>query len=245
MSDIKNYYKYIPADKKIEYHNPNKCKLVPLHPASILITGRSGNSQGRTGKTNLVLNIISKCNNYDRYYIFCKMLGSDPLYDDYLIPRLEELEAKYQLNILIIKSNTLDDLPDVLSDDVDPEFQNLFIFDDMLDEDKSALKKVESYFTKMRKRNCSMIFVTQNYFETPKSIRKNCQYFIFTNLSSQNELNNIYDDLARNDITKERFMDMFQTAVSDGGCFVIDLNQPDYKLKFRKNFSMVFKTANK
>lgn len=240
MSNIINYYDYIPKDRAIKYNNPNSCKLVPIHPSSILITGRSGNKQNRAGKTNLVLNIINHCHNFERFYIFCKMLGNDKLYDDYLIPKLEHLEKEENVPVLIIKSNTLDDLPDINSDIIDPEYQNLFIFDDMIDENQASLKKVQAYFTKMRKKNCSLIFITQNYFDTPKSIRKNCQYFLFTNLSSQNELGHIYRDLARNDIQEGHFIDMFNKSVVDG-FFTIDMNQTDPTLKFRKNFNFVYK----
>ena len=84
-----------------------------------------------------------------------------------------------------------------------------------------------------------MIFITQNYFETPKTIRKNCDYFFFTSLSSGNELNQIYQDLAKNEITKAEFIHMYQYAVQDGH-MLIDKNMPDIRRKFRKNFSILF-----
>ena len=236
---ITNYYNCLPKTNKIKYYNPNECDLVPIHPSKILITGRSGNTNKKPGKTNLVLNIIDKCNNFHRFYLFCKMLGNDQLYDNLLIPKLEHLEHKYNTPILVIKSNSLDDLPDVDSDIIDPAYQNLIIFDDMIDEDKKSLKKVEQYFVMMRKKNCSMIFITQNYFETPKTIRKNCDYFFFTSLSSGNELSQIYQDLAKNEIPKDEFIHMYQNAVQDGH-FLIDKNMHDFWHKFRKNFSKLF-----
>ena len=236
---ITNFYNLLPKNNKVHYYNPNECKLVPVHPSKILITGRSGNTNKKAGKTNLVLNIIEKCNNFDRFYLFCKMLGNDPLYDNLLIPKLEHLERTHNTSILIMKSNSLDDLPDVNSEEIDPNYQNLIIFDDMIDEDKKSLKKVEQYFIMMRKKNCTMIFITQNYFETPKTIRKNCDYFIFTSLSSENELREIYQDLARNDISKEQFIKMYKNAVQDGH-LLIDKNMNDVKYKFRKNFSVLF-----
>jgi hypothetical protein len=236
---IKNFYNYLPKSNKIVYDNPNECDLVPIHPCKILITGRSGNTNKKAGKTNLVLNIIEKCNNFDRFYLFCKMLGNDPLYDTLLIPTLEKVQHKYNTSILVIKSNSLDDIPDVNSEIIDPKYQNLIIFDDMIDEDKKSLKKVEQYFVMMRKKNCSMIFITQNYFETPKTIRKNCDYFFFTSLSSENELSEIYQDLAKNDVTKDKFIQMYKNAVNEG-YMLIDKNMSDIKLKFRKNFSILF-----
>jgi len=236
---ITNFYNYLPKSNKIAYYNPNECDLVPIHPCKILITGRSGNTNKKAGKTNLVLNIIKKCNNFDRYYLFCKMLGNDPLYDNLLIPKLEQLEHKFNTSILVIKSNSLDDIPDVNSEIIDPKYQNLIIFDDMIDEDKKSLKKVEQYFVMMRKKNCSMIFITQNYFQTPKTIRKNCDYFFFTSLSSENELSEIYQDLAKNDVSKDKFIQMYKNAVNEG-YMLIDKNMSDVKYKFRKNFSILF-----
>ena len=167
------------------------------------------------------------------------MLRNDPLYDDILIPQLDLVGNKYGTPIVIIKSNSLDDLPDVNSDLIDPQYQNLIIVDDMIDEDKKTLMKVEQYFIMMRKKNCSMIFITQNYFETPKTIRKNCDYFFFTALSSENEITQIYLDLAKNDISKDRFIAMYKNAIKDGH-LLIDKNKYDVKYKFRKNISSLF-----
>src|SRR5438132_6704244 len=123
---LRNFYESIPKNKQRQYYNPNSCDLVPIHPARILITGTSGNYNNKTGKTNVVLNIIEKCNNFERFYLFVKLLGDDPLYDDLLIPKLREIERRCKIPILIIESNTLDDLPSISDKEmIDPSYQNL------------------------------------------------------------------------------------------------------------------------
>src|SRR5271156_2341104 len=106
-----NYYDLV-EDNIDPYYNPNSCLGMPLHPFKLMIVGTSGNNN-KPGKTNLLLNIIDKCNNFERFYIFAKMLNNDKLYDDVLIKKLKHAESKTKTNILTISSNSLDNLPEI------------------------------------------------------------------------------------------------------------------------------------
>ena len=221
-----NFYNQLgkEADK---YNNPNGNKYGIYHPFRILIIGPSG-----SGKTNALLNLTSKLNCFEKYYVFVKLAGDDPLYDNVLIPKIQEAEQTLNCEILMEYSDDLDDLPDIKSDAIDSSCQNIFIFDDFLDKSSKNLKKIEAYFTKARKKNCSLVFISQDFFSVPPIIRRNCTQYIFTKINSENDLRNIYRDLAKNDFaTFENFKKFFSSATAGNNILTIYKNG-----KYRKNF---------
>lgn len=62
--------------------------------------------------------------------------------------------------------------------ELDPTLHNLVIFDDILGLNKNQSKIVE-YFTTGRHSNCSLILLTQSFFEISKTIRLQADMFIF------------------------------------------------------------------
>ena len=57
-------------------------------------------------------------------------------------------------------------------DKFDKKENHLVIWDDLVLE--KNLKPVEEYYIRARKLNCSVIFLSQSYFQIPKIIRSNC-----------------------------------------------------------------------
>ena len=198
------------GDGVSSYYNPNGETYLIKHPFRAVICGVSG-----SGKTNALLNLISKLNCWDRYYLYVKLMGDDPLYDEVLVPKLQAVERRHDTDILMVYSATLDDLPDIetpaTEGGINSDYQNFIVFDDMLDEDARSLNKISAYFTKMRKKNCSLVFIGQDYFQTPRAIRRNCNLFIMTMSVSENDLRQIHQDLAR-ELTFEVFRKMFHEA---------------------------------
>ena len=124
---------------------------------------------------------------------------------------------------------------------IDGSYQILVVFDDMLDENNKSLEKVSAYFTKMRKKNCSLIFIGQDYFQTPKLIRRNCSIFIFTATKSENDRREIHKDLA-SELSFEVFKKMFHEAIRDHSILIIDPSHPSSS-KYRKDFTRVYSPA--
>jgi hypothetical protein len=56
------------------------------------------------------------------------------------------------------------------------------------------LSKVENYYIRARKLNCSVIFLSQSYFKIPKIIRNNCSYLVLLKLSGHREINMILSE---------------------------------------------------
>ena len=230
MPALTDFYKQVRGGGT-SYLNPNGQKYLITHPFRYLISGASGG-----GKSNALLNLIDKLNCFERFYLFVKLLGNDPLYDQVLVPKLQEVEEKHGTPILMEYSCDLDDLPEVTSGDIDADYQNLVVFDDMLDEENRSLKKISAYFTKMRKKNCSLVFIGQDFFQTPKAIRRNCNGFIFTKNASEKDIRQIHQDLAK-ELDFGTFKKMFVEATSDG-IFIIDPMNPH--AKYRKNFTQIW-----
>ena len=232
-----NYYDLI-QNNSDPYYNPNSCFGMPLHPFKLMIVGTSGNNN-KPGKTNLLLNIIDKCNNFERFYIFAKMLNNDKLYDDVLIKKLKNAESKTKTNILMISSNSLDNLPEI--EHIDENYQNLFVFDDMINEKTKDLKKIEQYFIMARKKNCSMVFISQSFFNSPDIIRYNCDYYMFLSINTHNNVMQIAKDLAMG-IDKDKFVKMYDEVFKSKGInfFMIDRKTDNDFLRYRKNFTGIW-----
>ena len=229
MINLINFYDQLGnVDEK--YYNPNGKKYNISHPCRIAIIGSSG-----SGKTNALINLISKLCCFEKFYLFVKLAEDDQLYDNILIPKLEEIIG---CKLLEKYSDTLDDLPDVKSDEIDSTKQNLFVFDDFLDESKKDLNKISAYFTKARKKNCSLVFIGQDYFSTPVKIRRNCSHFIFTDISSDIDLQNIFKDLARADFQNfNEFKRFFKDMTRDNNMLIVYKNENGNK-RYRQNFSL-------
>ncbi len=126
-------------------------------------------------------------------------------------------------------SSSKDDIVNV--DDLDKEYQNLVIFDDFVTE--ADQKLIIDLFIRSRKKNCSLIYLTQSYFSTPKDIRLQCNYFVFYNISNERELSEIQRDHCL-DIDKETFRTYFNLATSQPYNFFL-IDKKSRELRFRKN----------
>lgn len=204
ISIMINYYYLLP--KQNDYLNREGALI--KHPARVLIVGASG-----SGKTNFLLNLLDHMNCFDKYYLYVRMLGNDPLYDEFLVPNIIKCEEKHRKNILMAYKNDLDELPEI--EEVDSDCQNVFVFDDMVDEKSKDLRKITAYFTKMRKKNCTLIFISQDYFKTPKVIRGNCDTIVITKITSNKDLQLIYQDVNQGESFDE-FRQTVMHATADG-----------------------------
>jgi hypothetical protein len=79
-----------------------------------------------------------------------------------------------------------------------------------------------------------MCYLTQSYFNTPKTVRVNCNYILLKKLSSTRDLNMILSDYNLG-VDKSVLMKIYKYATSDNGTLFIDADaQPENR--FRRNF---------
>jgi len=120
---------------------------------------------------------------------------------------------------------------------LDPEKQNLVIFDDFISEKNQHI--IEDYFVGSRHWNCSCIYLSQSYYDTPKMIRKNCTHFAIYRFASDREVQELAKDHAGH-LGKEKFKDLYHQCVQFPYHFMfIDKVTKDPTLQYRVNFGRV------
>ena len=77
---------------------------------------------------------------------------------------------------------------------LDKDNKILIVFDDMI-ADRIRNKKLNSIVTKLftrgRKLNVSLVFITQSYFKVPKDVRLSTTHFFISKISNKRELRDI------------------------------------------------------
>ena len=76
--------------------------------------------------------------------------------------------------------------------------QKLVIFDDYVC-DKNQRQLIDyDYFIQGRHKNCSVIYLSQSFYKTPKDIRLNCPHYCIYEFPSSREANRISSELGVN-----------------------------------------------
>ena len=76
-----------------------------------------------------------------------------------------------------------DEIPSL--DELNDDNQKIVVFDDFVCEKNQ--KPLIEYFIRSRHKNCSVIYLSQSYYLTPKDIRLNCSHFCIFDSPSANE----------------------------------------------------------
>lgn len=223
---MNNFYEVEDVKKHIdEIPNPN----YHLHnfnvPFRCLVNAPSG-----SGKSNFVTNLISLFSKgkgtFDDIYIICKS-RDEPLY--------KFLEEKGKGKIRV--EEDLKELPPI--NEFKPYQPSLLIFDDMIT-DTRAFPKIEEAFIRGRKRGCSMLFLTQSYYATPKIIRQNINYLVILKIGGLKDINAILRECAV-DVDKELLLKMYNISTKKKlDCFIINLDKSGNE-RYRHNFLKYFR----
>lgn len=219
-----DYSKYFEQD----ITSINKDPLAPQCPFRLCIIGESG-----TGKTNMMINLLMKSLYFDKLYIFAKDY-EEPMYN--VLKRMllkiqntiaKKLDCDYELFKF---SNTLSDLPDVNA--MDRKTQKIIVFDDFILEKDQHL--IEELFIRGRKKNVSIIYISQSYFKIPKIIRLNSNYFCLFWFDDKKQLRSICDTHSTSLDFKE-FYNLFSEACSNSkrNYLVIDKKTEEPEMKVR------------
>jgi hypothetical protein len=205
----------------IKNENPN----YDLHhfdtPFRALVVAPSG-----SGKSNFITNLISlfckgKDGTYDNIYIFCKSRDK-PLYR-YLADKSKGLIEVHE---------DLSKLP--VMNDLNQCKQTLIIFDDFVTSVKQA-PIIQEWFIRGRKRSCSVMYLSQSYYGTPKLIRQNVNYVVVLKLGGSRDINALMREVSIG-LTKDELMNIYNDATKNKFDVLIvnlDKNQNE---RYRKNF---------
>ena len=219
-NEMINFYELKKVQKFLtKSHNPNYEKHHIKVPFRSIIIGSSG-----AGKTNLINNIIHEMKDtFNHLYIVCQ--AQEPLYD-LLLCQIPD-------NMITIFYG-LDSYKKFKEEDY--YGQSLIIFDDMVNEKDQ--KCIQEMFIRGRKigGGCSLMYLTQAYFEVPKIIRLQCQYVFIIKISALRDLNMILSEYSLGE-TKQQLNEMYKYCCSGqkfGSTFLIDLEAGQDKT-YRRN----------
>ena len=115
----------------------------------------------------------------------------------------------------------------------------LIVFDDMIADimtNKKFQQILEELFTRSRKINISLVFISKSYFSVPKNVRLNCMHYYIMKISNQIELSNIAQNHT-SDIVYKDFLKMHRNYTKKPyDFFTIDNTLPsDNSLKYHQN----------
>lgn len=165
------------AYKQLELFMPSEC-------FTMLICGQRG-----CGKTNALFNILQKpLVHYDVLYVYAKNLHQHKYQDLQAIFR--KMEEKTGETWAHFSSSNVNPLSTLENDDL----QKLVVFDDYLEADREEQRRITEYFTQGRHKNCSVIYLSQSYYKTPKDVRLNCTHFCIFAFPNNRERYNILRD---------------------------------------------------
>jgi hypothetical protein len=220
MSDkMINFYEQKKVQKFMpKSHNPYYKEHLIKVPFRGCLIGSSG-----SGKTNYLLNIISKMRNtFNKIYIYTQ--AEEPLYN--------YLQSQIKDDMLSISYN----LEDCANFDEDNYYgQTLIVFDDQCNQKNQRC--ISELYIRGRKLGISLLYLTQSYYKIPKLIRLQCQYIFIIKVSGKRDLNMMLQEYALS-ANKDQLQKMYQYVCNDGifgNALIIDLNAPQNKT-YRKNF---------
>jgi hypothetical protein len=128
-----------------------------------------------------------------------------------------------------------DGLPDL--DKLNKEQQTLIVMDDLVGEKNQ--KPMEQFFLRARKKNASLVYITQSYYAVPKMIRNNMTYLIIKQISSMKNLTMIAREFDLN-MGKDFLTNMYKDATAEKKNFLLIDLEADQRDRFRKGFNDIY-----
>ena len=185
--EIPNY------DSNIDKTNSYKqlYQYMPDDTFRMLICGNSG-----SGKTNMLYHMLMKpLLFYDQIHLYGKNLEQQKYQD--MISTFDDISQSVGYNVLLCSNDDIVPIENLM----DNTAQKIVIFDDFVC-DKNQ-KPLIDYFIRGRHKNCSVIYLSQSFYGTPKDIRLNCSHFCIYEFPSSNERNLISRELG---VDKEQYI---------------------------------------
>lgn len=221
--EIVDWYKKMPKKYLLKSHNPHFDRHHIKLPFRLIIAGNSG-----SGKTQTLLNLLYNMpDTFEKIFIVTKN-KDEPLYN--------YLEDKLGKEGLSIKEG-ITELPDL--DSLDKEQNNLIVLDDLVNEPTKQQRPVCDYFIRARKKNCSIIYISQSFYAVPKLIRDNISYLIIKQVSSMKNLTMICRECSLG-IEKKQLKKIYDDATQSKQDFLLIDLEGDKDERFRKNFDEIY-----
>jgi len=221
--ELKNWYEEIPERYLLKQHNPHFDVHHIKLPFRMIICGNSG-----SGKTQTLLNLLYNMpDTFEKIFITTKC-KDEPLYNF-----LEDKLGDHGLQI----TEGISELPDL--DGFDKTQSSLVILDDLVNEPAKQQRPICDYFIRARKKNCSLIYITQSYYQVPKLIRDNITYLIIKQVSSMRNLTMICRECSLG-IERNQLKQIYDDATANKEDFLLIDLEGNKEERFRKNLDSCY-----
>ena len=155
---------------------------MPSDTFRMLICGSSG-----SGKTNLLYYMLMEPLLYfNKIYLYARNLEQDKY--EKLVKKMREISHQIGCEILNVSNDEITPVKEM-----DYVENKIVVFDDYVC-DKNQ-KQIIDYFIQGRHKNCSVIYLSQSFYKTPKDIRLNCSHYCLYESPSSREANRISSEL--------------------------------------------------
>ena len=115
----------------------------------------------------------------------------------------------------------------------------LIIFDDMIADIMRSEKSkaiVKELFSRCRKLNISIVFITQSYFRTPKDARLNSTHCILMKIGNKKDLKTIAEENSGHLDFKD-FLKIYNYCTKESYSFMMVDTRSTARVTFKKNFN--------
>ena len=164
--------------------------FMPNDTFRMLICGNSG-----SGKTNLLYYMLIKPLLYcDKIYLYAKNLEQEKYQN--LMKEMNEASEEAGYNVMEVSNDAIIPVTHLPYENN----QKLVIFDDYVCEKNQ--REIVDYFIQGRHKNCSVIYLSQSFYKTPRDLRLNCSHYCIYEFPSSRERNTISSELG---VDKEQF----------------------------------------
>ena len=154
----------------------------------------------------------------DKIYLYAKNLEQEKYQN--LMKEMNEASQEAGYNVMEVSSDKSIPVTHLPYENN----QKLVIFDDYVCEKNQ--REIVDYFIQGRHKNCSVIYLSQSFYKTPRDITLNCSHFCVYEFPSSRERNMITSELG---VDKEKF----KKATKEPYSFLY-VDKP--KKKVKKNF---------
>ena len=189
-------------------------QLLPFMPKDsfrMLICGNSG-----SGKTNLLYHMmIEPLLYFDEIHLYAKNLDQEKYQN--LMNKMNEMIRTVGYDIMNVSNDKIIPINDIDYEDN----QKLVIFDDYVCEKNQ--RQIVDYFIPGRHKNCSVIYLSQSFYKTPRDVRLNCSHYCIYEFPSSRERNMISSELG---VDKEKFKKATKEPYS-----ILYVDKPKKKIK--------------
>ena len=156
---------------------------MPNDTFRMLICGNSG-----CGKTNTLFHMLIKpLLYYDEIHLYAKNLEQEKY--KVLMNKMNRMSRKTGYDILSVSNDKIIPINNLPYEDN----QKIIIFDDYVCEKNQ--REIIDYFIQGRHKNCSVIYLSQSFYKTPRDIRLNCSHYCIFEFPSSREENMISSEL--------------------------------------------------